>query len=350
MKRLEYSPPVRRAHATAAVVFLFLVAGSALAQKDDEIVLLNGDHFTGEIKSYNQGRVVLDTSVAGWISMKWNKILSIKSSKQFDVETIDGLHHFGSLAPSDPPGKLVIASGPETLTIGFFEVFDLTPVYQNFWRRWEGSLDLGFNYAQASHFVQFDASADATYRRRDFQIQSTLSSLFSRQEGVTATERGGFALRYDRFLGNRWVAEAGIGLDRNIQLGLDLRASAGVGFGRYLVQSNQKQLIVYLGLLGNHEQPVDGEDKYNGEAVVGGRYSYFMYDFPKVTISASLQVFPSLTTGGRVRLEASASAKREIVSDFYLSLSIYDSFDSKDPSTGLAKNDWGPTLSIGWQF
>ena len=75
-----------------------------------------------------------------------------------------------------------------------------------------------------------------------------------------------------------------------------------------------------------------------------------MYDFPKVTISASLEVFPSLSEGGRVRLEATASAKREIVSDFYLSLSVYDSFDSKDPSTGLAKNDWGPTLSVGWQF
>ena len=329
---------------------LFFVSAPLLAQKDDVIVLLNGDRFTGEIKSYSQGRIVLDTSIAGWISMKWNKILSISSTKQYDVETIDGVHHYGSLAPSDPPGKLTIVSGPETLTVGFFEVFDLTPVFQHFWRRWEGSLDLGFNYAQSSHFVQFNVSADATYRKRDFEIVSNLSSLFSRQEGVTATERGAFATRYDRFLGNRWVAEGGIGVDRNIQLGLDWRLSAGIGFGRYLVQTNQKQLVVYLGLLGNREQPVEGESKLNGEATVGGRYSYFMYDFPKVTISAALQVYPSLTTSGRVRLEAAGSAKREIVSDFYLSLSVYDSFDSKDPTTGLAKNDWGPTLSIGWQF
>jgi hypothetical protein len=51
-----------------------------------------------------------------------------------------------------------------------------------------------------------------------------------------------------------------------------------------------------------------------------------------------------------VRLEAAGSAKREIVSDFYLALSIFDSFDSRDPTTGEPKNDWGPTLSIGWQF
>jgi hypothetical protein len=329
---------------------LFLASAPLLAQKDDVIVLLNGDHYTGEIKSYSQGRVTLDTSAAGWISIKWNKILSITSNKQYDVETIDGVHHYGSLAVSDPPGKLVIVSGPETLTIGFFDLFDLSPVFQHFWRRWEGSLDLGFNYTQSSHLVQFNLSADATYRRRDHEIVSDLSSFFSRQEGVTATERGAFATRYDRFLGNRWIAEGGVGVDRNIQLGLDLRLSLGVGFGRYLVQTNQKELVVFVGLLGNHEQPVEGESKWNGEASVGTRYSYFMYDFPKVTLSASLQVYPSLTTGGRVRLEAAAAAKREIVSDFYLSLSVYDSFDSKDPTTGLAKNDWGPTLSVGWQF
>jgi len=333
-----------------ALGLLFLASAPLLAQKDDVIVLLNGDRYTGEIKSYSQGRITVDTSAAGWISIKWNKILSITSTKLYDIETIDGLHHYGSLAASDPPGKLVIVSSPETFIVGFFEIFDISPVFQHFWRRWEGSLDLGFNYAQSSHLVQFNLSADATYRRRDFEIVSNLSSLFSRQEGVTATERGAFATRYDRFIGNRWVAEGGVGFDRNIQLGLDLRISAGIGFGRNLVQTNQKQLLVYVGLLGNREQPVEGDSKLNGEATVGGRYSYFMYDFPKVTITAAVQVYPSLTTGGRVRLEASASAKREIVSDFYLSLSIYDSFDSKDPSTGLSKNDWGPTLSIGWQF
>jgi hypothetical protein len=268
----------------------------------------------------------------------------------FDIETIDGVHHYGTLAPSDPPGRLTIASGPQTITVGFFDVFGLAPVYQQFWSRWDGSLDLGFNYTHSSDLVQFNLSFDATYRRRNHQILSNLSSFFSKQEGVTAAERGTFATYYDRFLPKRWLVEGGVGLDRNIQLGLKLRALAGVAFGRYLIQANQKDLVVFAGLTGNREQPVEGDGKYNAEAVVGSRYRYFMYDFPKVTISANLEVFPSLTEGGRVRLEAAASAKREIISDFYLSLSIYESFDSKDPTTGLAKNDWGPTLSIGWKF
>jgi hypothetical protein len=128
------------------------------------------------------------------------------------------------------------------------------------------------------------------------------------------------------------------------------RVAAGVGGDRNLIQTNQTQLTALAAILVNHEQPVEGEDKYNAEATVGGRYSYFLYDFPNLTISLAVQVYPSLTEGGRVRLEASASARREIVSDLYLALSLFDSFDSRDPSTGASWNDWGPTVSVGWQF
>jgi hypothetical protein len=75
-----------------------------------------------------------------------------------------------------------------------------------------------------------------------------------------------------------------------------------------------------------------------------------MYDFPKVTVSADVQFYASLTEPGRVRLEASGAVKRDIISDFYMSLSVFDSYDSRNPSTGQPRNDWGPVLSIGWTF
>jgi hypothetical protein len=107
---------------------------------------------------------------------------------------------------------------------------------------------------------------------------------------------------------------------------------------------------VYGGLTGNHEIPVSGADTNSLEGMVGGRYSYFMYDFPKLTVGADLAVYPSFTISGRVRLEAAVSVKREIISDFYLAISIFDSYDSRDPTTLEPRNDWGPTISVGWQF
>jgi hypothetical protein len=329
---------------------VFLAAAPLLAQKTDVIELEGGDRITGEIKEYDQGRLTVDTAHSSWIKIKWSLVRAITSDKIFDVETIDGVHHFGTLSPSDPRGKLTIGTGPDALTVGFFDVFDITPVYQTFWKRWEGSLDLGFNYTQSSNLTQFNLDFGATYRMTDWQLRTSLSSFFSRQNGVTGAERGSFGVIYDRVLPNRWILEGGTGLDRNIQLGLKIREFVGVGAGRYIIQTNQTQLQPYIGVTANHEVPVEGNTIDSAEGVVGCRYTYFMYDFPKLTLSSTAQVFPSFTVSGRVRVEFNASVRREIISDFYMSLSLFDSFDSKDPTTDKPLNDWGPTVSIGWQF
>jgi Protein of unknown function, DUF481 len=329
--------------------FLAFPAG-ARAQKTDVFLLKNGDRLTGEIRSYSNGYVLLDTSFTGFVDVKWNQILSITSDKQFDVQTISGTHNVGHLAPSDPPGKLVIVGENQTWTLDFLEVFELAPLYQTFWRRWDGSLDAGFNYTQSSQLVQYNLNASATYRRLKDELASTLQAFYSKQNEAPETSHGSYGLRYDRFLGKRWYAEFGVGLDRNLELGLKLRASAAVAGGHDLIQTNQSRLTAYAGISGNREQPLEGDGQFNAEAIIGGRYSSFMYDFPKLSLSARVAVFPSITTSGRVRIEATGSAKREIIRDFYVSLSIFDSYDSEDPTTGESRNDWGPSFTIGWQF
>jgi hypothetical protein len=329
--------------------FLAFPAG-ARAQKTDVFLLKNGDRVTGEIRSYSNGYVTVDTPWAGYVKVKWNQIVSVTSDKQFDVQTVAGTHDVGHLAPSDPPGKLVIAGEDQTWTLDFLEVFDLAPLHQGFWRRWDGSLDAGLNYTQSSQLVQFNLNGSATYRRLNDEWASNLSAFYSKQNEAPETSHGTFGVRYDRFLAKRWFADVGLGFDRNLELGLELRASAAVAGGHDLIQTNRSRLTAYAGISGNREEPVQGDGQFNAEAIIGGRYSSFMYEFPKITLAANVAIYPSLTTSGRYRIEASGSAKREIVRDFYVSLSIFDSYDSEDPTTGESRNDWGPSFTIGWQF
>src|SRR4029077_17843400 len=180
----------RSCFAAAGLSVLSLLAASpVLAQKTDVIELQGGDRITGEIKSYDQGRLTVDTSHSSWIKIKWSLVVSITSDKIFDVETVDGVHHFGSLAPSEPAGELTILEGTGATTVAFFDVFDVTPVYQTFWKRWDGSLDLGFNYTQSSNLTQFNLDFSAIYRTKVGQFATNLSAFFSRQNGVTGAER-----------------------------------------------------------------------------------------------------------------------------------------------------------------
>jgi hypothetical protein len=339
-----------RAAFLAAAVCLLCAAAPALAQKTDVIVLFNGDRVTCEIRSYDAGRLSVKTDIASDINVKWNKIVSITSDKGFEIETTDGSVHHGTLAPSDPPGRLRIVSQAGTEDIDFMSVVRISPIYESFWRRWQGSLNVGFNYTQANDYFQFTLNGDATFRRPSFELSTALSMFFTSQSGVPSNQRASYSLQYEKFLKEHWLAVGFFGIDRNLQLGLDWRYSLGGGGGRDLIFTNRTRLTAIVGLVGMHEQPVTGENTNDLAAVLAAQYSSFTYDFPKITIGASLAVIPYLTQNGRVRMNFNGSIKREIARDFYLTLSIFDDFDNKDPSTGQAKNDWGPVLSIGYSF
>lgn len=333
-----------------AGLLLFALAGTALAQKTDVIVLFNGDHVTGEIKTYAAGRLSVETDIGSDLSLKWNRITSITSDKEFEVEATDGSYRYGSLAPSTPAGKLVVVSEGKSEELEFLAVVRISPIHQTFWRRWDGSLDLGFNYTQASSIVQLNLNANAIFRRPTFAATASINTFFSSQNGVSSSQRANFTLGYQKFLKDRWLVAGFGGIDRNLDLGLNLRVTIGAGYGRYFIQTNRTTFGALLGISLDHEDPVTGTASYETAAVIALQYSTFTYDFPKITVNSMLQVLPYLTDSGRVRVEFNVQAKREIVRDFYLSLSIFDSYDSRDPSTQQAKNDWGPVLSIGWTF
>ena len=88
----------------------------------------------------------------------------------------------------------------------------------------------------------------------------------------------------------------------------------------------------------------------NLDGLLSVRQSYFTYDYPKTDISTSLDVYPGLSQWGRVRLQFDGKIKREIVHDFSVGFTIYDSYDSDPPTADARKNDVGLSLTIGWTF
>ena len=53
-----------------------LLAMPAVAAKTDVIVLINGDHITGEVKDLSYGQLKFKTDHMGTIYIEWDKIVS----------------------------------------------------------------------------------------------------------------------------------------------------------------------------------------------------------------------------------------------------------------------------------
>ncbi len=140
-------------------------------------------------------------------------------------------------------------------------------------------------------------------------------------------------------------------LNRNDELGIDLRTSIGAGGGRILRQTNQTNLAMEGGVMVSRENVSGGiSDEDTLEAFGTLTWDWFRYDSPELDLSTLLQVIPNLTDTGRVRGEFDINLKWEMIEDLFWELRFYDSYDSDPVVLGAEKNDYGIVTSLGWEF
>ena len=95
---------------------------------------------------------------------------------------------------------------------------------------------------------------------------------------------------------------------------------------------------------------MDVEPTQNVEALVMFQTSYYTYDRPKTNLDISLAYYPSLSDPGRQRLQLDAGAKREFWKDFFVALTLFNTYDSRPPNPSADTNDVGVVVSIGWTY
>lgn len=341
---------LRQASATLTVLVLCAHAVPALAQKTDVVTLANGDRITGEIKRLERGRLEFSTDDAGTLYLEWDKLVTLLATTRiFDIVTTHDQRYLGSLGPS-LPRSLTIVQTSGSATLAMDQVTWISPIGTGFWDKLDGSVDVGFNYTRSSGIAQLNLNSATSYRRPAFEARTNLSFTgTATEDGDNRDDRGAIDLAYLRYR-ESWVVSGSSRFETNQSLGIELRSQVGGGIGPRLVNSNRGQLFVGGGLVVNWEDAVDVETTTNVEAVFFFESSYYTYDRPKTTIDVKFQYYPSLSDFGRQRIQLDASVKRELLKDFFLSLNLFDSFDSKPPNTAFDTNDFGIVLSIGWTY
>ena len=348
------SGPVRRA-VTLAALFV-LLASTVFAQgKTDVVTLANGDRITCEVSKLERGRLELKTDDIGTIYVEWDNVVSIVSARLVEVTTADGRVFLGSLQKTSDR-SLAVVGGGDAIQLAMQDVTLVSQIGRSFWTKVDGAIDAGFSYTKSSDIAQLNVNSETTYRAPRFIFTLTFSLTQTgteeeEEEGEEGSDdRSALEASYVRYTGRRGFVTALGRLESNESLGLELRSQAGGALGVRLVNSNRAQMAVGGGLSVNKEQGVDVESTKNVEALVIYRASYFTYDRPKTNLDLTAQYFAGITDFGRHRLQLDAGARREFLKDVFLSLSVYDTFDSRPPNPDAATNDVGVVMSIGWSY
>ena len=335
----------------ALVLIALVLAPSTLAwaqPRTDVVRLANGDRVTGEIVDLERGRLELKTDDAGTIEFELDNIASIESVRQFEIETSDGRRMLGTLQP-ESARRIRIVGGDAEVTLSLTEVTMMHPIGASFWKRLDGSFNLGYNYTRSSAIGQLSLNTDTTFRRPAFVVTFAVSGTLTEQPGVEQDDRAALNLGYVRYRG-RWLVGGGGSFENNESLGIVLRSQVGGMFGQRLLNNNRSQLQLAGGLVVNNEEVVDAPSTQNIEALGSFRWSFFTYDGAKTNLSTSLDYYPSLSSWGRQRLQFDFGLTQTLWKDFSFSINVFDTFDSEPPNPASARNDVGVVTSIGWTY
>lgn len=347
------SPHCFRWRTAATLAALMACLGeAALAEKTDVIYMRNGDRVTCEIKRLERGQLKVSTDGMGTIYIEWEDIAQLVSREIYVVELQSGERVQGTLAMPYDDGTLLVAEGDSTRRLAMSDIVWLDPLRlgQAVFKRWDGSVSAGFDTTKASSITSITANFDARLRAEKYLLNFDGSWYTRSQDEAEDTTRATFSSTYRRYLADRWYWAVLGGLERNDELGIDLRVLGGGGYGRFLRQTGRSLWSITGGAVVNQEQRAGTENsETNVEALLATDFSFYTYDTPKTSLGTRLFVFPSLTESGRVRINLDIGLRREIITDFFVELSLYDSYDSEPPIEG-EKNDYGIVTSIGYTF
>jgi hypothetical protein len=343
--------PGRRTQVLVAVALTVSSHAMGLAQgRTDVVSLPNGDRITGEVVRLDRGILEFKTDEAGTIYLEWIKLSTLVATRQVEVVTTDGSTFLGTLGPAAARSIAVI--GPQaTVPLQMSDVTLITPIGRSFWRKLDGSMDAGFSYTRSSAISQLNLNLNSVYRqpKAESRVTAALTQTHTEDEGGIDA-RGAVEMSYRRFTWPRWSITALGRFESNESLGLTLRSLGGAAIGPRLVNSNRAQLTLGGGLTVSYEQGVDVAPTTNLDALLFFQHSFYTYDHPSTNLNISVQYFPSLSDLGRQRLQLDANVRREIWKDFFVSLNLYDTHDTRPPNPEADRYDIGVVASVGWSY
>jgi len=339
-------------HLLPALTWLLLAALFwPTAARSDVVIFANGDRLTGEVKSLERGKLRFDSEATGTIPVEWDEVVQLTSSQNIQVETESGGRYLGSLTAATRERYVVVSGDAGAIELEAAHIVVMNVIEESRIERVDGSVSAGFNFAKASEVSQVQLGFDLKARSEKRLFSLDVASVTTDSEDNESSQRHSLNFGYQRLWPERWFTGGVLRLNRNDELGLNLRTSVGAGGGRYLRQTNSS-IVSFIGGLQlsreNLNSGIENEDTVEAFLTLG--WDWFRYDSPEFDLSTQLQLIPNLTNSGRVRAEFDVSMRWELIPDLFWELGFYDSFDSDPVVPGAEKNDYGITTSLGYGF
>lgn len=345
-----------RVHATILSFALLLTAPLLAREKNDVLVMKNGDRLTAEVKGLDEGVLYVSFDyILGTSSVQWSKVAYIESKQLFIVKTEDGSVYTGTLSTAEAeekrPVKIeVVESSTKQTELPRSQVVKMSQTSEKFWQRFSGELDSGIIYSKGNQNTQYSLGAQVAYLRERWSANATYDSTLSSSSGAaSAATRNQVNLYGMRLLpwNNYFYAGTGSFLQSSTQ-DITLQTNFGAGIGRYLKNTNHAEIAIIGGLAWQrtaYKGTVQPQDV--GAALLAAQIKFFRFN--KTNLSLTASAFPALTAPGRIFVNTNATYYIKITGDLSWNVSFYGNWDNEPPNH-FSGSDYGTSSGLTYSF
>jgi hypothetical protein len=314
---------------------------------DTDVVHFDQNKLVGEVKYLERGKLHFKTPATDTITVEWTHVARLESPQRMRIELSNGRRYLAYLSPSDEQRAITLTTDAWEGSIALTEIVAMTPIEDTLRDRWDLTVSAGYNYTKSSEIEQLNFGFDTEYESRNRRFDLFADYRSDTDSSGVSNDRLNINSRLLTLRADNWFTGYQAQLERNDALGIDLRASIGYGAGRFLVRSNQTNVLLFGGLGVTREWTGDDTNNENNiEAIGTAQWELFKYDDPEVDVSTTFSLLPSLSDFGRVRSNLDITVAWELMDDVDWQLSFYGTYDSDPLVPDTPRTDYGVVTGV----
>lgn len=299
----------------------------------DQITLKNGDRLSGKIIKQDDDKIILQTELAGIITISKTNIEKILADAAFTKETKEEAQtekvetEKAETVKSEDKAETAVPSAPKRqsgLTEG-----------------WDGAANIGFSLTSGNaDTATFTAGVRAEKSAEKDKWTTYLNTLWNRNKvaGINVTTSNAIwgGLRYDRNITKKLFGFGSFDFERDKPQLLNFRSVIGAGLGYHAIKNDNTELDVFGGAAYNRTWFV-GSTRSSAEILVGNTLKHKFND--RVKVQQGFTFYPNLTQTGEYRFVFDSTLSADVTKRIGWFVTVADRYNSL-PLLGIKKNDF----------
>jgi putative salt-induced outer membrane protein YdiY len=329
---------------------LLIAAAMAGPLFADTVTCTNGDRLTGKVRKVEDGRLTINSDVAGDVTIPLEKISTFETEKPFAIHLADGTVIVSKVAASDP-NTISVPDPNEPSKVDILTISTLDPE-QLIDPRWQGSFSLGMSSSHGNSNVEsarfsVQAARRTKTDRTNVQADYARSVDKDREDDQVTEDWFKSRAKYDWFFQKKDYIYGDARYETDHIADLKYRSIVGSGLGHQFAEGRSLNLSGEAGLASLHESYNDGPSRSDLTAQFG-----YHLDKP---LTQRLHLYNDTAYNPTVRnfsdyvLQSSAELRAMFTERLFANFKVLFDYDST-PASDKTNTDVKYMLGVGSKF